>query len=116
MRRTPRAMFSTDGGKSDPVRLLKLWLSKRPEGMKNTRPLYLSIIHLPKSEDVWYTKVRMEQNTIGNIIKSMASSLNKKLTNHSVRKTVVSKLKKSGQPRNFICEITGLARESSLDD
>ena len=76
-RRTPQAMFSTDGGKGDPVRLFKLWLSKRPEGMKNTRPLYLSIIHRPKSADVWYTKVRMEQNTIGNIIKSMASCLNK---------------------------------------
>ena len=80
--------------------------------------LYLSIINRPKSADVWYTKVRMGQNTIGNLMKSMASCLrtNKKLTNHSMRKTLVSKLKKSGQPRNVICEITGHARESSLDD
>ena len=42
-RTTPQAMFSTDGGKGDPVRLFKLWLPKRPEGMKNTGPLYLSI-------------------------------------------------------------------------
>ena len=100
------------------MRLFKLWLSKRPEGMKNTGPLYLSIINRPKSADVWYTKVRMGQNTIGNLMKSMASCLrtNKKLTNHSMRKTLVSKLKKSGQPRNVICEITGHARESSLDD
>ena len=111
-RTTPQAMFSTDGGKSDPVRLFKLWLSKRPEGMKNTGPLYLSIINRPKSVDVWYTKVLMRQNTIGNIMKSMASCLrtNKKLTNHSMRKTLVSKLKKSGQPRNVTCEITGHAR------
>ena len=33
-----------------------------------------------------------------------------------MRKTLVSKLRKSGQPRNVICEITGHARESSLDD
>ena len=48
----------------------------------------------------------------------MASCLktNKKLTNHSMRKTLVSILKNSGQPRNVICEITGHARESSLDD
>ena len=47
----------------------------------------------------------------------MASCLeiNKKLTNHSMRKTLVSKLKKAGKPRNVICEITGHARES-LDD
>ncbi|KAL9977048.1 hypothetical protein ACROYT_G014411 [Oculina patagonica] len=39
-----------------------------------------------------------------------------KLTNHSKRKTLESKLKKSGQLRNVICEITGHAPESSLDD
>ena len=33
-----------------------------------------------------------------------------------MRKTLVSKLKKSGQPRNVICEITGHSRESSLED
>ena len=117
-RTTPQVMYSTDGGKTDPVRLFKLWLSKRPEGMKDTGPLYLSIINRPQSTDVWYTKIRMGQNTIGNIMKSMASCLktNKKLTNHSMRKTLVSKLKTSGQPRNVICEITGHARESSLDD
>lgn len=117
-RSTPQLMFSTNGGERDPVRLFELWLSKRPEGMKDNGPLYLSIIARPKSSDVWYTKVRMGQNTIGNIMKSMASCLNttKKLTNHSMRKTLVSKLKKAGQARNIICEITGHARESSLDD
>ena len=86
--------------------------------MKDSGPLYLSIIHRPKSSEVWYTKVRMGQNTIGNIVKSMASCLdtNKKLTNHGMRKTLVSKLKTSGQARNVICEITGHSRESSLDD
>ena len=71
-----------------------------------------------KSKDVWYTKTRMGQNTIGTIMKSMASCLmtNKKITNHSVRKTLVAKLKKSGQSRHVICEITGHSRESSLDD
>ena len=65
-----------------------------------------------------YCKIRMGQNTIGNVMKNMAVSLstNKKLTNHSMRKTLVHKLKKSGQPRHVIKEITGHARESSLDD
>ena len=117
-RTTPQIMYSIDGGKTDPVPLFKLWLSKRPEGMKDTGPLYLSVINRPQSADVWYIKVRMGQNTIGNIMKSMASCLktNKKLTSHGMRKTLVSKLKKSGKPRNVICEITGHARESSLND
>ena len=93
-RSTPQLMFSTDGGERDPVRLFKLWLSKRPEGMKDNGPLYLSIINRPKSPKVWYTKIRMGQN----IMKSMAKCLNtnKKLTNHSMRKTLLSKLKGSG--------------------
>ncbi|KAK3725269.1 hypothetical protein QZH41_001284 [Actinostola sp. cb2023] len=117
-RTTPQVMYSTDDGERDPVRLFKLWLSKRPEGMKDNGPLYLCIINRPKSTDVWYTKIRMGQNAIGTILKSMASCLmtNKKLINHSMRKTLVSKLKKFGQPRHVICEITGHARESSLDD
>ena len=117
-RTTPQVMHSTDGGKADPVRLFKLWLSKRPEGMKNTGPLYLSVINRPKSTEVWYSKIRTGENTIGNIMKSMASCLKttKKLINHSMRKTLVSKLKRAGEPRNVICKITGHARESSLDD
>ena len=35
---------------------------------------------------------------------------------HSMRKTLVAELKKSGQPRHFICEITGHSQESSLGD
>lgn len=52
------------------------------------------------------------------IMKSMAECLNtdKKITNHSMRKTLVAKLKKAGQSLNVICEITGHARESSLDN
>ena len=56
-RTTPQVLHSTDGGKNDPVRLFKLWLSKRHEGMKDTGPLYLSVINRPKSPDVWYTKI-----------------------------------------------------------
>jgi hypothetical protein len=116
-RSTPQMMFSTDGGERDPVRLFKLWLSKRPDGMKDNGPLYLTIINHPKSADVWYARVRMGENTIGKIGKSMASCLNtsKKLTNHSMRKALVSKLNSAGQARNVICEITGHSRESSLD-
>ena len=93
--------------------LFKLWLSKRPDGMKDG-PLYLSVINRPKSIDISHTKIRMGENTIGNIVNSMASCLKtkKKLTNQP---TIMSRLK-SVQPCDAICEITGHARESSLDD
>ena len=117
-RTTKQIMWSTDGGEKDPVTLFKVWLSKRPHGMKDNGPLYLGIINRPKTSDVWYCKIRMGENTIGKIIKTIAACLksDKKLTNHSMRKTLVSKLKKAGHPRHIIKEITGHARESSLDD
>ena len=119
-RTTRQVMWSTDGGPRDSVKLFKLWLSKRPQPMRNQGPLYLTIIQRPKNDDVWYTKVRMGQNTIGKIMPRMTSSLEsstvKQLTNHSTRKTVVQKLKSAGQPRYKIKEITDHASEASLND
>ncbi|CAB4021806.1 zinc finger MYM-type 4-like [Paramuricea clavata] len=119
-RTTRQVMWSTDGGPRDPVKLFKLWLSKRPQPMRNQGPLYLTIIQRPKNDDVWYTKVRMGQNTIGKVMPRMTASLEsstaKKLTNHSRRKTVIQKLKSAGQPRYKIKEITGHASEAYLND
>ena len=62
----------------------------------------------------------MGQHRIRHIMKSLASCLppksNKKITNHSTRKTVVAKLKNAGQPRHKIIQVKGHARESSLED
>ena len=62
----------------------------------------------------------MDEHRIGQIMKSVASCLPeeraKKITNHSTRKTVVAKLKEAGQPLHKIIQVTGHARESSLDD
>ena len=62
----------------------------------------------------------MGQHRIGQIMKFVASCLppesNKKITNHSKRKTVVAKLKNAGQPRHKIIHVTGHPRESSSDD
>ena len=86
--------------------------------MKHNGPLYLGIINRPKSNQLWYSKMRMGENTIGKIMKNVASCLcnEKKITNHFMRKTFVAKLKKSGVPRHLIKQVTGHARESSLDD
>lgn len=62
----------------------------------------------------------MEEHRISQIMKSVASCLpqdyTKKITNHSTRKMVVAKFKAAGQPRHNIAQVTGHARESSLDD
>ena len=43
-------------------------------------------------------------------------SADKKLTNHSARKTAVKKMKKAGTPESEIIAITGHANERGLDD
>jgi len=65
----------------------------------------------------------MGKNTINNIMKTMKENSplkdvcpDKKLTNHSARKTVVKKLKSSGIPKCEIKNLTGHSSEQGLDD
>lgn len=117
-RKTPQEMWATDGGPRDPVRLFEEFLNRRPLEMRTSGPLYLAIIQRPKTE-VWYAKSRMGEHKLGSIMKTLAKALNlegKRISNHSTRKSVVAKLKKAGQPRHKIIQITGHANECSLDD
>ena len=51
-------MFSTDTSRC-PVNIFKLYLSKRPSQVRSSGPLYLSIIHKPVSNSLWYKNVPM---------------------------------------------------------
>ena len=81
------------------------------------------VIENPKTS-VWYKKTPIGKNTINNIMmKAMKknSSLkvtcpDKKLTNHSARKTVVKKLKSSGIPKCELKNITDHSSKQGLDD
>ena len=93
--RSPQQMWSTDGVERDPVKFLEEWLEHRPDVLKKSGPLYLTIIPRPTS-NTWYSKTRMGQHRIGQIMKSVASCFpresSKKITNLSTRKTVVAKV------------------------
>lgn len=86
-------------------------LKKRPAELKATGPLYLSVIENPKTS-VWYKKTPMGKNTINNIMKTMKKNSplrvtcpDKRLTNHSARKTVFKKLKSSGIPKSSLTKV-----------
>ena len=103
-------MFAT-AGHGCAVQFFKTYLAHRPEEMRNSGPCYLALIEKPKSE-VWCKKQRMGVNKIDSFMKNMAliAELDikaRKLTNHSVRKTIVKKLKVSNQPRSAINGVTG---------
>ena len=117
-RKTPQEMWATGGGPRDPVRLFEEFLRRRPLEMRTSGPLYLGIIQRPKTE-VWYAKSRMGEHKLGSIMKALAQTISidgKKISNHSTRKAIVAKLKKAGQPRHKIIQITGHPNETSLDD
>ena len=110
-------MFAT-GGPRCSVKLLKTFLSHRPEQMKSSGPFYLAVIERPKSQ-VWYKRQRMGIHSVNSSMKSMAVQAEiegKRLTNHSARKPLVKKLKAANQPRSAIIGVTGHTKEGSLAD
>ena len=114
-------MFAV-GGERCPVALFKQFLSRRPQNLKTTGPFYLSIKTNRKPDDnVWFKVQPMGENKINDMMKSIVANnilenSDKKFTNHSARKTVVSKLKKANVERSGIVKVTGHKTIQSLDD
>ena len=52
---SPQQMWSTNGGDRDPIKLFEEWLEHRPDVLKKSGPLYLTIIPRPTS-NTWYSK------------------------------------------------------------
>ena len=88
-------MFSTDTSRR-PVNIFKLYLCKRLSELRSSGPIYLSIIHKPVSNSLWYKNVPMGQHAINSIMKRMIENSplrnsDKKFTSHYARKTLVKK-------------------------
>ena len=111
-------MFAT-GTARCPLSFFKKFISKRPPSLKEEGPFYLSPIINPVNENIWYKTVPLGVNSLNNILKTMVerSPLTEKtnLTNHSVRKTVVKKLKKAGYQKAEIVDITGHSSVKGLN-
>lgn len=112
-------MFAV-GGPRCPVMLLEMMLSKRPDELKLSGPLYLTPLRKPRP-DLWYSKQPVGIHTVNGFMKAIADSggLNgngKRYTNHSVRKVTVQKLRKAGVSSREIITITGHKTEESLKD
>ena len=110
------------GGERCPVALFKQFVSRRPQNLKTTGPFYLSIKTNRKPDDnVWFKVQPMGENKINDMMKSIVAntileSSDKKFTNHSARKTVVSNLKKAKVERSGIVKVTRHKTIQSLDD
>ena len=111
-RATNPKMFAV-GGERCPIRLFKMYLSKWPGDLKSSRRFYLTPKqNVLQTDEIWYTKNPMGKNSISNIMKALTAATpfencRKKLTNHSMRKTAVKKLKATNVPESSIIKVTG---------
>ena len=115
-----RKMYAS-GDVNCPVKTFLFFKSRRPEALRESGPFYLCPIDNPKS-NVWFKTQRVGINSINNILKNMKKNSplaslipNKKISNHSARKTAVRKMKSAGFQKCEIKNITGHANEKGLD-
>ena len=113
-------MFATNGPRCV-VKLFKLFKSKRPAECREKGRFYLQVIKNPSTE-IWFKAQPMGKNAIGEIMKIMKMSSpllelcpEKRLTNHTARKTLVKKLQSQGVPRSDIITVTGHTSTRGLD-
>ena len=97
-----------------------MYLSKQPDDLKNTGRFYLTPQqNFLQTDKVWYTKNPMGRNTISNIMKALIAgtpleNCGKKLTNPSMRKTVVKQLKAANVPESSIIKVIGCTSTRGL--
>ena len=102
-----------------PVHLYLKFASHRPEEMKRPEaPFFLAINHKRKPADpVWYSRAPLGKNKIGEFLTKAAKNagLPGNVTNHSVRKTCISRLMDAEIPVNYVAQLSGHKNLKSLD-
>ena len=81
-------------------------------------PFFLAINHKRKPENfVWYQKSVMGKNKIGKFLSKAAKNagIEGSITNHSVRKTCISRLMDADIPSNYVAQLSGHKHLKSLD-
>ena len=85
---------------------------------KPDSPLYLAVKHQRKpDDDLWYMRCPLGKNEIGKFLSTAAknASLQGRVTNHSVRKTCISRLLDANVSNNFVAQLSGHRNLKSLD-
>ena len=102
-----------------PVKHYKSYKSHRPEErLKLGSPFFLAINHRRKAQSqIWYSKAPLGKNEIGKFMAEAAkrTGLPGNVTNHSVRKTCVSRLMDAEVPVNYVARLSGHKNLKSLD-
>ena len=110
-------MYATESGHC-PVHFLKAYLSHRPpEANTPDSPFYLGIKHKRQSDSIiWYQP--MGKNKLGKFMASVSTKIeitDKKVTNHSVRKTMIQQLIDAKFTPNEVAQLSEYKKLKSLD-
>lgn len=105
-----------------PVKYYKYFKSHRPAEMNTAdAPFFLAIRHGNRREnnDVWYKKCPLGKNEIGKFLTKAADNAGlqrsgAKVSNHSVRKTSISRLLDANTPEIFVAQLSGHKSLQSL--
>ena len=104
-----------------PLAFFLLFKYKHPVELRNMGPFYLTVIDASLT-DVWYKNQAIGANTVNTMLTRMKKKspladlwANKRITNHSARKSTVRKLKSFGFLKCEIKKITSHSPECGLD-
>ena len=99
--------------------LFKKFAAHRPEKMKQPdSPFFLAINHNRKPGSmIWYCNSPLGKNAIGKFLVNAANAagLPGNISNHSVRKTCISRLMDADLPENYVAQLSGHKNLKSLD-
>jgi len=104
-----------------PVKFYKTFKSHRAVEMNQPEsPFYLAVRQNRSSQDqVWYMRSPLGKNEIGKFLFTAAEKAGlhlqgKRVTNHLVRKTCISRLLDADIPENFVAQLSGHKSTESL--
>lgn len=113
---TPK-MFAQPGNEYCPVKMLRLYISKRPEDLRNdpSSRFYLRPLTTTTS-DIWYSHQPVGKNKLGLMMKNLATQaeIMGRKVNHSTRKTFASALLQSDRPNTEVAQLGGWKSVSTL--
>ena len=90
----------------------------KPYSVRPNSPFYLAVKHQRKQDDdVWNMRSPLAKNEIGKFLPTAAKNagLQGRVTNHSVRKTCISRLLDEDVPDNFVAQLSGHRSLKSLN-
>ena len=110
-------IFSLEDKTKCPVEAFKLYSSKRPASSDSCSKFYLAVNYTFEKTGNWFKNAPLGANSIGGLLSSaakMAEITDKKIVNHSARKTAIKRLLDGGCPESYVTQLTGHKSVNSL--